>query len=98
MLLEGTALIGRNPTPRPGERAPEQIITVTDKAKSVSKTHLAIGVDVDGVWLHDRNSTNGTIVTLDDGQQILCAPEQQVRVPAGAAVAFGDYWLTVLEA
>ena len=98
VLLEGTALIGRNPTPRPGERAPEQIITVTDKAKSVSKTHLAIGVDVDGVWLHDRNSTNGTIVTLDDGQQILCAPEQQVRVPAGAAVAFGDYWLTVLEA
>lgn len=98
VLLEGTALIGRNPTPRPGERNPEQVITVAEMATSVSKTHLAIGVDANGVWLHDRNSTNGTIVTLDDGQQILCAPEQQVRVPAGAAVAFGDYWLTVLEA
>ncbi|HWS57800.1 MAG TPA: FHA domain-containing protein, partial [Actinotalea sp.] len=62
---------------------------------SVSKTHFAIGVDADGVWLRDRSSTNGTIVTLADGQQILCAPEQVVRVPVGASVAFGDYFLTV---
>jgi len=95
IVLDGTALVGRNPAPRAGEQLPVQVIAVVDRGRSVSKTHLAIGVDRDGVWLRDRNSTNGTIVTLADGQQILCAPEQTVRVPSGASVAFGDYWLTV---
>ncbi|MCV2395612.1 RDD family protein [Actinotalea sp. M2MS4P-6] len=95
VVLEGTALVGRNPSPREGEAMPVQVIAVVDRGRSVSKTHLAIGVDGDGVWLRDRNSTNGTVVTLEDGQQILCAPEQKVRVPVGASVAFGDYWLTV---
>ncbi len=95
VVLEGAALVGRNPSPREGEALPVQVIAVVDRGRSVSKTHLAIGVDADGVWLKDRNSTNGTVVTLDDGQQILCAPEQKVRVPVGASVAFGDYWLTV---
>ncbi len=95
VVLEGTALVGRNPAPREGEALPVQVIAVVDRGRSVSKTHLAIGVDPDGVWLKDRNSTNGTVVTLEDGQQILCAPEQKVRVPVGASVAFGDYWLTV---
>lgn len=95
VVLEGTALVGRNPSPREGEAIPVQVIAVIDRGRSVSKTHLAIGVDTDGVWLKDRNSTNGTVVTLEDGQQILCAPEQKVRVPIGASVAFGDYWLTV---
>lgn len=95
VVLEGTALVGRNPSPREGEALPVQVIAVVDRGRSVSKTHLALGVDSDGVWLRDRNSTNGTVVTLEDGQQILCAPEQKVRVPVGASVAFGDYWLTV---
>lgn len=95
VVLEGTALVGRNPSPREGEALPVQVIAVVDRGRSVSKTHLALGVDTSGVWLRDRNSTNGTVVTLEDGQQILCAPEQKVRVPVGASVAFGDYWLTV---
>ncbi len=95
VVLDGTALVGRNPSPREGESLPVQVIAVLDRGRSVSKTHFAMGVDADGVWLKDRSSTNGTIVTLTDGQQILCAPEQSVRVPVGASVAFGDYWLTI---
>ncbi len=95
VVLEGTALVGRNPSPREGETLPVQVIAVLDRGRSVSKTHFAMGVDSEGVWLKDRSSTNGTIVTLTDGQQILCAAEQSVRVPVGASVAFGDYWLTI---
>ncbi|WP_199422640.1 RDD family protein [Actinotalea solisilvae] len=95
LTLEGTALVGRNPAPRDGEAEPDQLLAVPDPGRSVSKTHLVLGVDTDGVWLRDRNSTNGTVVTLGDGQQILCAPEQKVRVPDRASVAFGDFWLTV---
>lgn len=94
--LSGTALVGRAPVPRPGEDD-VVLVTIADPTRSVSKTHLAIGVDAGGVWVRDRASTNGTVVTLADGQQILCAAGQQVRLPGGASVAFGDYGLTVVD-
>ena len=94
--LAGTALVGRRPEPR-ADDADVELIAVADPGRSVSKTHLAIGVDRAGVWIRDRDSTNGTVVTLADGQQILCAAEQQVRVPLGATVAFGDYGITVAQ-
>ncbi|NCT89728.1 FHA domain-containing protein [Cellulomonas sp. APG4] len=94
VALTGTVLVGRNPSPRAGEDVTE-LVRVADPGRSVSKTHLAVGVDRLGVWLRDRNSTNGTVVTLADGQQILCGANQQVRVPVGASVAFGDYGFTV---
>lgn len=94
--LSGTALIGRNPAPRPGERA-DHLIAVPDPARSVSKTHLLIGVDRGGVYVKDRDSTNGTVVTLGDGQQILCGADQQVRLPQGASIAFGDYGIIVAD-
>ena len=96
IVLAGVALIGRAPTPRPGEED-ALLVTIADPARSVSKTHLAVGVDRHGLWVRDRNSTNGTVVTLPDGQQIRCGADQPVRLPAGAAVTFGDYGLTVVE-
>lgn len=95
VTVAGTALLGRNPAPRAGE-SPDMLLPVIDMGRSVSKTHLAVGVDVHGPWVVDRRSTNGTVVTLFDGQQILCAPEQTVRLATGATVSFGDYAFTVL--
>ncbi|GGC09578.1 RDD family protein [Cellulomonas carbonis] len=94
VTFTGTALVGRNPAPRPGEDA-DHLIRVADPGRSVSKTHLLLGVDRAGLWVKDRDSTNGTVVTLADGQQILCGADQQVRIPPGASVAFGDYGLSV---
>lgn len=96
VTITGTALVGRNPAPRSGESA-DHLIRVADPGRSVSKTHLQLGVDRGGLWIKDRDSTNGTVVTLADGQQILCGAEQQVRLPAGATVAFGDYGLSVVD-
>ncbi len=93
--VTGTILVGRNPAPREGEPAPSGTLEVADPGRSVSKTHLLVGVDPHGLWIQDRDSTNGTVVTLADGQQILCAADQTVRVPVGASVAFGDFWFTV---
>lgn len=95
ITVSGHHLLGRNPSPRPGEPAPAGLITVPDPGRSVSKTHLLLGVDGVGLWVQDRGSTNGTVVTLADGQQILCAADQTVRVPGGATASFGDHWFTV---
>lgn len=93
MTVTETVLIGRNPSTSDGETVGE-LFRVPDPGRSVSKTHLLVGVDDEGVWVVDRASTNGTIVTLSDGQQIICAPHQVVRLPDGAAVGFGDYSIT----
>lgn len=93
MTVTETVLIGRNPSASDGETVGE-LFRVPDPGRSVSKTHLMVGVDDEGVWVVDRASTNGTIVTLSDGQQIICAAHQVVRLPDGAAVGFGDYSIT----
>lgn len=95
VVLTGTALVGRNPIPREGEQAPERIIRVADEGRSVSKTHVAVGVDEQGAWVCDRSSTNGTAVVLRGGQRTACASEQKVRVEPGTSVVFGDYWFII---
>ncbi|KGM11554.1 phosphopeptide-binding protein, partial [Cellulomonas bogoriensis 69B4 = DSM 16987] len=92
--VSGPVLVGRNPTPRAGEED-STLVAVDDPGRSVSKTHLQLGLDRNGVWVRDRNSTNGTVVTLVDGQQILCGSEQQVRLVPGCSVAFGDHGFAV---
>ena len=87
-------LVGRNPAPRAGETV-GTLVAVEDPARSVSKTHLLVGVDGAGVWVVDRSSTNGTVVTLPDGQRILCVPERRVRLVSGARVDFGDHGFTL---
>ena len=93
--IRGTTLVGRNPAPRPGERA-VTLLSVQDPERSVSKTHIIIGVDARGLWMADRTSTNGSVVILADGQQIVCLPEQQVRLSPGAKIQIGNVVITVL--
>ncbi|MDO5863981.1 MULTISPECIES: RDD family protein [Paenarthrobacter] len=87
--LGGTVLLGRNPAPQPGE-ATQQLLPVSDPGRSISKTHLHLRVDGDGVWVTDRNSTNGSAVTTPDGLQTRLQPGVAVFVRPGSTVHFGD--------
>lgn len=89
--LDTPLLVGRNPATVPGARP----VAVADPGRSVSKTHLMLGVDEHGPWVVDRGSTNGTLVTLGDGQRIVCLADRRVRLTDGSLVAFGDLSLSV---
>jgi pSer/pThr/pTyr-binding forkhead associated (FHA) protein len=39
------------------------LIKVADETRTVSKSHLALGVDGNGMYVIDRGSTNGSTVT-----------------------------------
>jgi len=86
VVIDGVALVGRNPA----AAVDVQLVRVVDPTRSVSKTHLQVAVTPHGVWVADRGSTNGTVVTLPDGAQVVCPVDQPVRLRAGASVAFGD--------
>jgi len=94
ITIERTALVGRNPA----SDADVQLVRVVDPGRSVSKTHLQIGVEPGGVWVADRGSTNGTVVTLPDGAQVVCRVDQQVRLRVGSTVAFGECALRLVRA
>jgi pSer/pThr/pTyr-binding forkhead associated (FHA) protein len=94
VVLETTALIGRNPAAGAGEDI-DQLIDFADMGRSVSKTHLLLRVDGGTVWVTDRNSTNGTAVTGGDGIRRQLAPGNPVAAQPGATVEFGDRSFTI---
>jgi uncharacterized RDD family membrane protein YckC len=91
--VSGLLLLGRNPQPRPGEEDAE-LIKVADETRTVSKTHLSLSVDANGLFVMDRGSTNGTTVTSTRGESRPCPAGDVVSVSEGI-VSFGDHWLRV---
>jgi uncharacterized RDD family membrane protein YckC len=87
--LDRTVLIGRNPAAHPGEQV-RQILAVQDPGRSISKTHLHLLSDRDGIWVTDRNSTNGSAVTTPDGVRTPLQAGQPAYVRPGSTVHFGD--------
>ena len=94
LAVTGLVLLGRNPQGRPGEEHAE-LIKVTDETRTVSKTHLALGLDAAGLYVMDRGSTNGSTLTNAGGVSSPCYPGDTVSVPDGGIVSFGDHWLRV---
>lgn len=96
-VLAGSALVGRNPASAAGETV-DLLIPFADMGRSVSKTHVHLIVDSTGVWVTDRNSTNGSGVTPRGGERQRLEPGQPVLAPVGATVHFGDRSFTVSAA
>lgn len=92
--VHGTGLLGRLPRPQPGERY-DDLLTVHDPGKSVSKTHLELGRDGDDLWISDRFSGNGTVVRHIDGSIRRCEPGRRYRVERGARVDIGEQFFLV---
>ena len=87
--LDRTVLIGRNPAGHPGEDS-VQLIPVADPGRSISQTHLHLLAGNGGVWVTDRNSTNGSAVTTPDGIRTALAAGEPTHVRPGSTVHFGD--------
>ena len=87
--LDQSVLIGRNPSGLPGEQV-AQLLAVADPGRSISKTHLHLREDTGGVWVTDRNSTNGSAVTTPDGVRTALQPGEPAFVRPGSTVHFGD--------
>jgi pSer/pThr/pTyr-binding forkhead associated (FHA) protein len=92
--ITGLVMLGRNPQARAGEDDAE-LIKVADDTRTVSKTHLSLRVDANGLFVMDRGSTNGTTLTNVVGISKPCPAGDIVSVSEGAIVSFGDHWLRI---
>lgn len=87
--LDRNVLLGRNPEGRAGEQQ-AQLLAVDDPGRSISKTHLHVLTDGAGIWVTDRNSTNGSAITTPDGRRTPLQPGVPAFVSPGTTVHFGD--------
>lgn len=92
--LTKSGLLGRMPTPAEGEVF-EHLIVVSDPGRSVSKTHLELGVENGEIWIADRNSGNGTIIREPGVVPRRAQPGTHYTVVRGTRVDFGDLHLTI---
>ena len=84
--LSETIVLGRNPVPPPGVTATP--VSLNDPHRSVSKTHALLELRDGMPWLTDLHSSNGTTVTNEVGEAIVCEP--------GVALPLGDGWIAGL--
>lgn len=87
--ISTVALIGRNPAGYDGEMI-SRLISIQDSSRSVSKTHLHLRVAGDGLWVTDRNSTNGSAVTSTAGATMPLTGGSPALAEVGSKVHFGD--------
>ncbi|WP_295122475.1 FHA domain-containing protein [uncultured Leifsonia sp.] len=85
----GHSILGRRPTPQPGDESP-RLITISDPERSVSKTHLELGIENGTLWISDRWSSNGTVLVTPHGVGRICDPGRRYEVEAGSTVEIGD--------
>ncbi|MGN8247267.1 RDD family protein [Cellulomonas soli] len=96
--VAGDGLIGRRPDPAPGV---VHLVPVDDPARSVSKVHLAFGLDAGApgqMWVMDRGSTNGSVVVTPSGAESVLPAGARVSVGPGWTVRFGERRLRVEQA
>jgi hypothetical protein len=93
-VVEGIALVGRRPEPRPGEPV-HHLVPLTSGDMSLSKTHAQLQVAPGGeLVVVDRGSTNGSILVRQGLSRELAAGKPATLV-AGDLVRFGDRQMTV---
>lgn len=94
VTVSGAGLVGRNPASQPGEYV-DQLVTIFDAGKSVSKTHLEFGQDSGRFWVSDRFSTNGSTVRQPDADPQRCEPGRRYFVARGTRVDIGEQFFVV---
>jgi len=87
VTIPGTGVIGRNPREfTPGD----QLISIDDPAKSVSKSHLLFQVSGSSVQVLDHASTNGSEILDDEGHTTKLVANVWTTVEPGSRVRVGQ--------
>jgi uncharacterized RDD family membrane protein YckC len=94
IAVRGLVLLGRNPQPSEGEDD-AQLVKLPDESRTVSKTHLALGVDDAGLFVVDRGSTNGSTITPPGRPTVPAGAFHAVSVSEGSVVSIGDHWVRI---
>lgn len=87
--VRGAIVLGRDPV-APSGVGEVETVAVPDAARSISKTHVAVGITDGDLWVRDLRSTNGVRVARRAGDEQQIDPGQPYPLSLGDRVLFGD--------
>lgn len=90
----GSLVLGRDPS-AVAVRPHAALVPVVDPAKSVSKTHAVIDLEGAELSITDLHSTNGVLVTSEQGLARDLAPGERVVLQPGDRVELGSFLVAV---
>ena len=88
IVIHEPTVVGRDPDNISAYPGAERV-ALDDPTRSVSKTHAAIFPLLDGVWVTDLHSTNGTRVEYRDGRSVEAVPDKALSALEGSTIYFG---------
>lgn len=90
----GSLVLGRDPSAVPA-RPHAALVPVVDPAKSVSKTHAVIDLEGAELSITDLHSTNGVLVTGQQGGARDLAAGERVVLQPGDRIELGSFVVSV---
>ena len=91
----GQVLVGRQVKAADPRWPAARLLSVADTTKSVSKVHALFEADPANFWVTDLGSTNGVIIALANGSELVLAPGARGDVPPGSGIVLGNYVIKV---
>lgn len=89
--LDRPVVVGRRPrVVRAGEDLPPRLVAVESPSTDISRSHVEIRPDVDGVVVVDLHSTNGTKLLRGGAAPVQLYPGEHTLVVSGDVVDLGD--------
>lgn len=84
--------IGRSPSET---QRGDVLIAVHDPSRTVSKTHARLENTLEGTWVTELGSTNGSALLDEDGTVRVLEADRRTFVEDGVRVRLGDRVITV---
>lgn len=92
LRLPASVVLGRNPA---AVDDTDSLIEVSDPDSSVSKSHVRLEHDREGLWITDLGSTNGTELVDDEGRARVLPAGHRTALDDGTQVHIGNRVFTV---
>lgn len=95
LVIPSNVVLGRNPSP---QQNGDVVLAVPDRTGTVSRNHVRLEITAGHMWITDLNSTNGTLVVNEDGEEIDLVAQQRHAIQSGARISLGDMGCSIIMA
>ena len=95
LVIPSNVVLGRNPSP---QQNGDVVLAVPDRTGTVSRNHVRLEITAGHMWITDLNSTNGTRVVNEDGEEIDLVAQPRHAIQSGARISLGDMGCSIIMA
>lgn len=95
LVIPSNVVLGRNPSP---QQNGDVVLAVPDRTGTVSRNHVRLEITAGHMWITDLNSTNGTRVVNEDGEEIDLVAQQRHAIQSGARISLGNMGCSIIMA